>query len=204
MATAIKHELPKLDYSYDALEPYIDARTMEIHHTKHHQAYINKLVAALDKHENLQDKTAEELLRDLKSVPEDIRTAVRNHGGGHVNHTFFWQILKKDTKLDGDIADAINDTFGGFDTFKDEFSSTAAGQFGSGWGWLVKGPSGLEIMSTPNQDSPLSQGKTPIIGIDVWEHAYYLKYQNKRPDYIEAFFNVINWDKVNEIFKNVK
>ncbi len=204
MTTATKHALPELGYSYDALEPYIDAKTMEIHHTKHHQAYINKLTAALEKHNDLQDRSAEDLLRDLKSIPEDVRTAVRNHGGGHANHTFFWTILKKDTKFDGDIADAINDKFGGFNKFKKEFSATATGQFGSGWGWLVNGPGGLEIMSTPNQDSPLSQGKTPIIGIDVWEHAYYLKYQNKRPDYIDAFFNVINWDKVNEIFKGSK
>ena len=202
--TAVKHELPDLGYSYDALEPFIDARTMEIHHTKHHQAYINKLTAALEKHTDLQDKPVEDLLRDLNKVPEDIRSAIRNHGGGHANHSFFWPILAKDVKFGGEIAQAITDKFGSFDAFKEVFSNTAAGQFGSGWGWLVMGNGGLEIMSTPNQDSPLSQGKQPLVGIDVWEHAYYLKYQNRRPEYIEAFFNVINWEKVNELYRAVK
>ncbi len=197
-------ELPKLAYDYKALEPHIDAQTMEIHHTKHHQAYINKLKDALEKHQDLQSKTLDELLRDLNSIPSDIRTAVRNHGGGHFNHSFFWPILKKDVAFRGDIADAINAKFGSFDDFKKQFSAAAAGQFGSGWGWLVVSNGNLEITSTPNQDSPISDGKTPLIGIDVWEHAYYLKYQNRRPDYIDAFFNVINWEKVNEHFKNAR
>jgi Fe-Mn family superoxide dismutase len=198
------HSLPKLPYGYDALEPYIDKETMTIHHTKHHQAYINKLTAALEKHSNLKDKSVEDLLSDLNAIPEDIRTAVRNHGGGHANHSFFWPILKKDVKFSGAVADAIKSEFGSFDDFKEKFSTTAAGVFGSGWGSLVTGKNGLEIIRTANQDSPLSQGKTPLVGIDVWEHAYYLKYQNRRPDYIDAFFNVINWDKVNELFDKAK
>ncbi|MBD3257141.1 superoxide dismutase [candidate division GN15 bacterium] len=195
--------LPELGYAYDALEPYIDKETMTIHHTKHHQAYINKLDAAI-KGTDLEKKKAEDIIASLNDVPEKIRTAVRNHGGGHVNHSFFWPILKKDVKFDGPVADAIKSKFGGFDQFKEQFSTTAAGQFGSGWGWLVLNNGELEIMSTPNQDSPLTQGKSPLVGIDVWEHAYYLKYQNKRPDYIEAFFNVINWEKVNELYQAAK
>lgn len=195
-------ELPKLPYSYDALEPYIDARTMEIHHTKHHQAYINNLKAALGQHADLRNKALDEMIADLGNVPENIRTAVRNNGGGHINHSFFWPIMKKDVPFKGDIADAIKAKFGSFDNFKTKFSDTAIKQFGSGWGWLVVSGGELEIMSTPNQDNPLSQGKTPILGLDVWEHAYYLKYQNRRPDYIDAFFNVINWEMVNEHFKN--
>jgi len=198
------HTLPKLPYAYDALEPYIDARTMEIHHTKHHQAYINNLNAAIEKHPELGDKSAEQLLADLNAIPEDIRGAVRNHGGGHANHAFFWTIMAKDVAFGGEIADAINSAFGGFEQFKDKFSAAAASRFGSGWAWLVNGPSGLEIMSTANQDSPLSEGKTPLVCLDVWEHAYYLKYQNRRPEYIDAFFSVINWDKVNEIYASVK
>jgi len=198
------HTLPKLPYAYDALEPYIDARTMEIHHTKHHQAYINNLNAAIEKHPELGDHSAEQLISDLNAIPEDIRGAVRNHGGGHANHAFFWTIMAKDVAFGGEIADAINSAFGGFEQFKDKFSAAAASRFGSGWAWLVNGPSGLEIMSTANQDSPLSEGKTPLVGLDVWEHAYYLKYQNRRPEYIDAFFSVINWDKVNEIFKSAK
>ncbi len=201
MATATIHSLPELGYGYDALEPYIDAKTMEIHHTKHHQAYINKLNAALEKHPDLQDRSVEDLLRDLNKIPEDIRTAVRNHGGGHANHSFFWPLLKKDVKLGGPIADKIKETFGGFDQFKEKFSAAAGGRFGSGWAWLVMGKKGLEITSTANQDSPLIEGLTPLVGIDVWEHAYYLKYQNRRPEYVEAFFNVINWDRVNELLK---
>jgi Fe-Mn family superoxide dismutase len=200
----MSHQLPELSYAYTALEPYIDAKTMEIHHTKHHKAYIDKLNAALEGHADLQNKSVEDLLRNLNAVPESIRTAVRNHGGGHFNHSFFWPMLRKETKFSGKLADAINSRFGGFDKFKDQFSNAAATLFGSGWAWLVWGNNELQIMATPNQDNPISQGKTPILGIDVWEHAYYLKYQNRRPEYISAFFNVINWDKVNEYFKAAK
>lgn len=198
------YELPKLDYSYDALEPFIDARTMEIHHSKHHQSYVNKVNAAIEGKAALEAKSIDDLVADLSNVPDEIRTAVRNHGGGHSNHSFFWNILKKDTKFEGEVAEAINKEFGGFDQFKEKFSSTAAGQFGSGWGWLVLNKGKLEVTSTANQDSPLTDGKTRLIAIDVWEHAYYLKYQNKRPDYIDAFFNVINWDAVNELYKAAK
>ena len=200
----MSHKLPELSYAYNALEPYIDAQTMEIHYTKHHQAYVNKLNAALEGHADLQNKSVEDLLRNLNAVPEKIRTAVRNHGGGHFNHSFFWPMLRKETRYGGSVADAINSTFGGFDKFKEQFSSTAALLFGSGWAWLVWSNNELQIIGTPNQDNPVSQGKTPILGIDVWEHAYYLKYQNRRPEYISAFFNVINWDKVNEYFKAAK
>lgn len=198
------HTLPDLNYAYDALEPYIDTQTMRIHHTKHHQAYIDKLNAALKKYPELEDKSAEDLIRDLNSVPQDIRTAVRNHGGGHVNHSFFWPILKKNVPVKGKIAEAITAKFGDFDKFKHEFVTAAAGQFGSGWAWLVLENNNLEIMTTANQDSPLTVGKTPVMGVDVWEHAYYLKYQNRRPDYLEAFFNVINWEKVNELYLTAK
>ena len=197
----MKHSLPALPYAYDALEPFFDAKTMEIHHTKHHQTYVDKLNAALEGDESLQKASAEDLVKYLNSVPENIRTAVRNHGGGHSNHSFWWQMLRKDVRYSGEIAKAIDSKFGSYDDFKDKFSETAALLFGSGWTWLVFSNGELEIMSTPNQDSPLSQGKTPILGIDVWEHAYYLKYQNRRPDYINAFFNVINWEQVNEYFK---
>ncbi|MEW6413555.1 MAG: superoxide dismutase [Candidatus Zixiibacteriota bacterium] len=200
----MKHTLPKLQYNYNALEPFIDEQTMTIHHTKHHQAYVDKLNAALGQHSGAPDKSAVELVSDLSSVPESIRAAVRNNGGGHVNHTFFWEILRKDVKAKGEVIDAINDKFDGFDNFKTQFSNAAANQFGSGWGWLVLNNGELEIMATPNQDSPLSVGKTPILGIDVWEHAYYLKYQNRRPEYISAFFNVINWEKVNELYQQAK
>ena len=198
------HKLPELQYAYNALEPYIDAQTMKIHHTKHHQTYVDKLNAALEKHGDLQNKSVEDLLRNLDAIPEDIRTAVRNHGGGHFNHSFFWPMLRKETTVGGDVADAINSTFGGFEKFKQQFSNAAALLFGSGWAWLVWHNGELQIMTTANQDTPLSQGKTPIMGIDVWEHAYYLKYQNRRPDYINAFFEVINWDTVNEYFKAAK
>ena len=197
----MSHKLPELQYAYNALEPYIDSQTMEIHHTKHHQTYVDKLNAALEGHESLQNKSVEELLRDLQSVPENIRTAVRNHGGGHFNHSFFWPMLRKETSFSGDVADAINTTFGDFEKFRQEFSNAAALLFGSGWAWLVWYNGELQLMTTANQDNPLSQGKTPILGIDVWEHAYYLKYQNRRPEYINAFFEVINWDTVNEYFK---
>jgi Fe-Mn family superoxide dismutase len=195
------HTLPKLEYAYDALEPYIDARTMEIHYTKHHQAYVDKLNAAIKGNAALEKARVEQLIRNLNEVPENIRTAVRNHGGGHVNHSFFWPILKKEVRASGPALDAIAKKFGSFDKFKEDFSSAAALLFGSGWAWLVLNKGELEIVTTSNQDSPISQGRIPILGIDVWEHAYYLKYQNRRPEYIAAFFSVINWDKVNEHFK---
>ncbi len=194
----MSHTLPNLDYAYDALEPYIDARTMEIHHTKHHQTYIDKLNAALKGHDALATLGAEKLIRELNAVPEGIRSAVRNHGGGHANHSFFWPILKKGVKVGGPGVDAIASQFGSLDKFKEDFSNAAALVFGSGWAWLAMNAGELEIVTTPNQDSPISHGKIPILGIDVWEHAYYLKYQNRRPEYIAAFFNVVNWEKVNE------
>ena len=196
------YALPTLPYAYDALEPYIDALTMEIHYTKHHQTYIDKLNAALSDYPDFKDYSAEDLNKSLDKIPEKIRTAVRNHGGGHANHSFFWPILKKDVAYNGNVADAINGKFGDFESFKKDFSNAAALLFGSGWTWLVVADGQLEILTTPNQDSPLTLGKTPVIGLDVWEHAYYLKYQNRRPEYIEAFFNVINWEKVNEHFEN--
>jgi Fe-Mn family superoxide dismutase len=197
----MSHSLPALPYAYNALEPFFDAQTMELHHTKHHQTYVDKLNAALDGHEKLQRLSAKDLLKDLNSVPENIRIAVRNHGGGHFNHSFWWPMLRKDVRYGGDVAKAIDSKFGSYDEFKEKFSTAATLLFGSGWTWLVSSNGELDIMSTPNQDNPLSHGLTPILGIDVWEHAYYLKYQNRRPDYISAFFNVINWDQVNENFK---
>jgi len=197
----MSHTLPKLPYAYDALEPYFDARTMEIHHTKHHQTYVDKLNAAIGDDSELKGYSAEELVKILDKIPEKIRTAVRNHGGGHANHSFFWLTLKKEAFFGGPVAAAIKERFGGFEPFKKEFSTSAALLFGSGWAWLVVDNGRLEIVTTPNQDSPLSQGKTPILGLDVWEHAYYLKYQNRRPEYIEAFFNVIDWERVNEHYK---
>lgn len=194
------HSLPDLGYNYDALEPFIDAKTMEIHHTKHHQTYVDKLNVALKDDQEFSELTVNELLSDLSSVPEQIRTAVRNHGGGHANHSFFWPLLKKDVPLEGPIKEAIEKQFGSFTEFKDRFSQAAALLFGSGWAWLVHDKDGLSIITTPNQDSPISQGKAPIVGLDVWEHAYYLKYQNRRPDYINAFFEVINWERVNHLF----
>jgi Fe-Mn family superoxide dismutase len=192
------HELPRLPYAYDALEPHIDARTMEIHHTKHHQAYITNLNAALDKAPELQKKSLEELLRGIESVPEAIRTAVRNHGGGHANHTLFWQIMAPNGGGEpaGKLGAALQATFGGFAKFKEQFTAAAGGRFGSGWAWLVAKGGALSIESSANQDSPLMDGKTPILGLDVWEHAYYLKYQNRRPDYIAAWWNVVRWDEV--------
>lgn len=200
----MSHTLPTLPYAYGALEPYIDARTMEIHHTKHHQAYIDKLNAALESHPELQDRSVEELLTNLNDIPEDIRTAVRNHGGGHANHSLFWTLLKTGITMPAGLEDAIIQAFGGVDQFKEQFAAAATGQFGSGWAWLVVSNGALEIMATPNQDSPLSQGKLPILALDVWEHAYYLKYQNKRPDYITAFWNVVDWERVNELYGQVK
>jgi Fe-Mn family superoxide dismutase len=198
------HLLPSLPYAYDTLEPYIDEQTMRIHHTKHHQTYIDKLNAALEGHRDLQEQSAEELLKDLNAIPQEIKTAVRNHGGGHANHSFFWPLLQKGVDFGGEVADAIKSKFGDFDTFKEKFSAEAALLFGSGWAWLVMNGGAIEIMTTPNQDSPLSEGKKPILGLDVWEHAYYLKYQNRRPEYISAFFNVINWEQVDENYKSVK
>jgi Fe-Mn family superoxide dismutase len=197
-------ELKELPYDYDSLEPYIDEETMKIHHDKHHQAYCDKFNAAI-KGTELENKSAEEIITDLNSVPEKIRTAVRNNGGGFVNHNLFWELLKKEVEAKGEVVEAIKEEFGSLETFKEEFSKAATTRFGSGWAWLVVNQEGkLEIMSTPNQDSPLTQGKKPILTIDVWEHAYYLKYQNKRPDYIEAFFKVINWEKVNELYLKAK
>ena len=192
------YELPPLPYAHNALEPFIDEQTMQIHHGKHHQTYVNNLNAALEKHPELQGKPVEQLIADLNAIPEDIRTAVRNNGGGHANHTFFWRIMGPNAggAPTGAIAEAINAKFGSFDAFKDAFAKAAAGRFGSGWAWVVKSGNGIDVVSTANQDSPLMEGKTPVLGIDVWEHAYYLKYQNKRPDYVTAWWNVVNWDAV--------
>lgn len=191
-------ELPKLEYAYDALEPHIDARTMEIHHTKHHQAYITNLNGAVEKTPELAGKSVEELLSNLNDVPEGVRNVVRNHGGGTHNHNLFWEVMgpKAGGEPSGDLAKAIDSAFTSFDNFKAEFTTAASTRFGSGWAWLVKKDSGLAVVSTANQDSPLSDGMTPILGLDVWEHAYYLNYQNRRPDYIAAFWNVVNWDAV--------
>ncbi|HVW05766.1 MAG TPA: superoxide dismutase [Vicinamibacterales bacterium] len=199
----MSHQLPPLPYDAAALEPHIDAQTMQIHHDKHHAAYVNNLNAALEKHPSLQSKSAEDLIKNLSAVPEDIRTAVRNNGGGHVNHTMFWQIMGpgKGGAPTGAIAETINATFGGFDAFKEQMNKAGAGRFGSGWAWLVDAGGKLAIESTANQDNPLMEGKRPIFGIDVWEHAYYLKYQNRRPDYLAAWWNVINWDEVNKRLK---
>jgi Fe-Mn family superoxide dismutase len=193
------HELPPLPYAYEALEPYIDSETMHLHHDKHHATYVNTLNTAIEKHPELASKSAEDLLRNLNSVPEDIRTTVRNHGGGHVNHTMFWQIMGPKTggEPSGALADEIRKAFGSFDEFKTKFNDAGAKQFGSGWAWLVRGnDSKLQIISTPNQDSPLLQGLWPIMGNDVWEHAYYLKYKNVRADYLKAWWNVVNWKEV--------
>jgi len=193
------HTLPDLPYAHDALEPHIDERTMQIHHGKHHQGYVNKLNAALEGHDDLTSKSVEDLLRGINSVPQSIQTAVRNNGGGHANHSLFWTVMSPDGggNPSGALADAINETFGSLDTMKDKFADAAAGRFGSGWAWLVVTDSGgLKIYSTANQDSPYMQGDTPIMGLDVWEHAYYLNYQNRRPDYIGAFWNVVNWEQV--------
>ena len=194
------HELPKLPYDYAALEPHIDAQTMQIHHGKHHQAYVTNLNAALEKAPELQSKSIDDLCRNINSVPEAIRTAVRNNGGGHWNHSMFWNWMAPNAggPPNGKIADVIANQFGGFDSFKEQFAKAATTRFGSGWAWLVSSSGKLAIESTANQDSPIMEGKKPILGLDVWEHAYYLKYQNRRPDYIAAFWNVVNWAKVNE------
>jgi Fe-Mn family superoxide dismutase len=195
------HEVPPLPYDYNALEPHIDEQTMHLHHDKHHAAYVTNLNNALQSHPDLQNKKVDDLLRDLNSVPEAIRTAVRNHGGGHANHTMFWAIMKPNGggPPTGAIADAINSAFGSFDNLKTKFNEAGAKLFGSGWVWVVnKSGSGIELMTTPNQDSPMLQGADPIFGNDVWEHAYYLKYQNRRPDYLNAWWNVVNWDEINK------
>jgi Fe-Mn family superoxide dismutase len=198
-------ELPALPYAYEALEPYIDAQTMHLHHDKHHQAYTDNFNAALAKAPALAGKSAEDILRDLNSVPEEIRTAVRNNGGGYVNHDMFWKIMGPNAggQPTGPIADAIKKTFGDFTQFQEKFNDAGAKQFGSGWAWLVLGNDGLKVISTPNQDSPLSQGLHPIMGNDVWEHAYYLKYQNRRPEYLKAWWNVVNWNEVNARYQKV-
>lgn len=197
-------ELPKLPYAYDALEPHIDKETMEIHHTKHHNTYVTKLNDAV-KGTDLESKSIEEIVKNLDAVPENIKTAVRNNGGGHLNHSLFWELLSPEQKeLSGELKEAIESAFGSVDKFKEEFEAAAAGRFGSGWAWLVVNNGALEITSTPNQDNPVSEGKTPVFGVDVWEHAYYLKYQNKRPEYLSAIWNVVNWDKVNELYQTAK
>lgn len=190
--------LPDLGYEFDALEPYIDAKTMEIHHDKHHGTYVQKLNDALEKAPELKDTSIEEILRNVDKIPEDVRTAVRNNGGGHANHSMFWETIKPggDKAPTGKLADIINSNFGSLEEFKAKFAEAATTRFGSGWAWLVKSGEQYGIYSTANQDSPLMEGKTPILGLDVWEHAYYLKYQNRRPEYIEAWWNVVNWGEV--------
>lgn len=198
------YTLPKLSYAYDALEPHIDARTMEIHHTKHHQAYVNNVNAALEGHADLANLSVEELVSHINSVPENVRTAVRNNGGGHANHTMFWSIMKPGGggQPKGELAKAIEQQLGGFDAFKQALTKAALGRFGSGWAWLtLNGDHKLLVEDTANQDSPLMQGHFPVLGIDVWEHAYYLKYQNRRPEYVEAWFNTIDWDAVTERYQ---
>ena len=199
-------EVPPLPYDYAALEPHIDEQTMRIHHDKHHGTYVTNLNAALENQPNLQGKSIEQLLRDINSVPEDIRTAVRNNGGGHANHTMFWEIMAPNAggQPSGPLAEAINSSFGSFDAFKEQFAKAATTRFGSGWAWLLRHGGRLEITSTANQDSPLMEGRTPILGLDVWEHAYYLKYQNRRPEYINAWWNVVNWDAVAERFNRAR
>ncbi|MEK9985047.1 MAG: superoxide dismutase [Opitutae bacterium] len=205
------HELPSLDYAYDALEPHFDARTMEIHHTKHHQTYVDKLNGAIGGDAALEGKSVEDLISDLSSVPDSIRGAVRNHGGGHANHSFFWKIISSNGggAPVGSLASAIDSTFGSFEDLKSEFATASANRFGSGWGWLVaKADKSLAVTSTPNQDSPLMSGVadivgTPIVGLDVWEHAYYLNYQNRRPDYINAFWNVVDWERAEAIYSAI-
>jgi Fe-Mn family superoxide dismutase len=202
-----EHTLPPLPYPYEALEPHIDTQTMQIHHDKHHQTYVTNLNNALKEQPDFQNKSVEQLLKDINSVPEGIRTAVRNNGGGHHNHTLFWEIMTPGgpQQPGGDLATAIQTAFGGVDQLKAAINDAGAKRFGSGWSWLVSEASGaLSVISTPNQDSPLMEGKTPILGVDVWEHAYYLKYQNKRPDYLAAWWNVVNWDKVAQNYAQAK
>lgn len=202
------HQLPDLSYSVDSLEPHIDARTMEIHHGKHHQTYVNNLNAALEGNSVLADKSVNELITDLSQVPEDIRGVVRNNGGGHSNHTFFWEVISPSGGgiPSGSLGEAITSAFGSFDSFKDAFTKAALTRFGSGWAWLIKSGDSVQVTSTPNQDSPLMEGVAddiglPLIGLDVWEHAYYLNYQNRRPDYIGAFWNVVDWERANALFE---
>ena len=200
------HSLPPLPYAPDALEPHIDKQTMEIHHGKHHNAYVTNLNAALEKHPELQSKSVEDLLRNINTVPEDIRTAVRNNGGGHANHTMFWEIMGKGAggEPTGPLGEEIKKTFGDFATFKTKMKEAALGRFGSGWAWLVVANGKLQVLSTANQDSPYMDGQVPVLGIDVWEHAYYLKYQNKRPDYVDAWWNVVNWNAVAKRYADAK
>lgn len=199
-------KLPELKYSYEALEPYIDALTMETHYSKHHKGYVDNLNKALEGNSKFQEMSIDEILKSLDQLPEEIRTAVRNNGGGHYNHTLFWQIMSPEGggKPEGELANKIDEDLGGFDKFKEEFKKAALGQFGSGWAWLVLNNGKLEIVSTPNQDNPISEGKFPILGIDVWEHAYYLKYKNLRADYIDAWWNIVDWKKVSEIFNKIR
>jgi superoxide dismutase, Fe-Mn family len=199
------HTLPELGYAFDALEPHLDAQTMEIHHDKHHAGYVKKLNAALEGHAGLQDKTVEELMKELESLPDDVKKAVQNNGGGHANHSFFWPLLKTGVEASGEVVEAITAEFESLDAFKDKFSQAAATVFGSGWAWLVVNKEGkLEVMKTANQDSPLTQGCTPLLGLDVWEHGYYKKWGPDRPGYIAAWWNVVNWNKVNEHFVKAK
>lgn len=202
----MKFELPSLAYAYDALEPYIDAQTMEIHHTKHHQTYINNLNTALEKHPDLQSKSLDELVRDSSALPEKIQTAVRNNGGGHFNHSIFWTVMSPNGggEPKGSLAQAISDAFGDFNTFKDTFSQAAITRFGSGWAWLGFKQGKLQVVSLPNQDAPLMEGLTPLLGLDVWEHAYYLKYQNRRPEYVSNWWNIVNWEEVARRFEENK
>jgi len=200
------YELPQLAYAYDALAPHIDAETMTIHHTKHHQTYINNVNAALEAYPELAAKSVEELIANLDAVPESIRTAVRNNAGGHANHSLFWTVIGPNAggTPTGELLEAITSTFGSFDAFKEEFAKAATTRFGSGWAWLVLDNGTLKVTSTPNQDSPIMEGQTPLLGLDVWEHAYYLNYQNRRPDYIGAFWNVVNWDQVSKLYTAAK
>jgi Fe-Mn family superoxide dismutase len=197
------YELPQLPYAYDALEPHIDKETMNIHHTKHHNAYVTNLNNALAGHDDLLSKSVEELIANLDAVPESARTAVRNNGGGHANHSLFWELLSATGggNPSGKLAEAIDAKFGSFDSFKEEFAKAATTRFGSGWAWLSLNNGELELTSTPNQDSPIMEGNTPLLGLDVWEHAYYLNYQNRRPEYIAAFWNVVNWDEVSKRYE---
>jgi superoxide dismutase, Fe-Mn family len=199
-------EVPALPYAYEALEPYIDSQTMHLHHDKHHQAYVDNFKAALEKAPELKEKSPEDILRNIQAVPESVRTAVQNNGGGHVNHSMFWAIMGPNAggNPTGAIGDAIKQTFGDFAQFQEKFNDAGVKRFGSGWAWLVQGKGGLEIISTANQDSPLMQGAYPIMGNDVWEHAYYLKYQNRRAEYLKAWWNVVNWDEVNKRFATAK
>lgn len=200
------HELPSLPYAFDALEPHIDARTMEIHHGKHHQGYVNKLNAAIEGRTELEAKSIEDLISDIRGIPEDIRTAVRNNGGGHANHSLFWTVMGPDGggNPSGDLAKAIDGAFGSFDSFKEQFTNAALTRFGSGWAWLTVDGGDLKVESTPNQNSPIMEGRTPILGVDVWEHAYYLNYQNRRPDYVEAWWNTVLWDEVARRYDEAK